>query len=58
MPESVTQISARPWNVVAAEAASEQDPMKLGRLVKELTRALDEQRMQKPKKEVEQSGNA
>jgi hypothetical protein len=58
MPESVTQLSARPWHVVAAEAAREQDPVKLGRLVKELTHALDEQRMSQRKKETKQSENA
>jgi hypothetical protein len=52
MPES------RPWLVVAAEAACEQDPVKLGRLVKELTHALDQQRMSKPKKETRESANA
>ena len=55
MPESVTQSSARPWHVVAAEAACEQDPVKLGRLVKELTHALDEQRLPKQNKEAKES---
>ena len=55
MPESATQSPARPWHVVAAEAACEQDPVKLGRLVKELTRALDQQRMSKLKKETRES---
>jgi hypothetical protein len=57
MPESSRPFSTRPWHVVAAEAACEQDPVKLGRLVQELTHALDEQRMPRPKKEAKQSEN-
>jgi hypothetical protein len=58
MPESAAPSSARPWHVIAAEAACEEDPVKLGRLVKELTHALDQQRPPKPKKETKQLENA
>jgi len=57
MPESASPSSARPWHIVAAEAACEQDSVKLGQLINELTHALDEQRMQKTKKQTKQSEN-
>jgi len=54
MLESATPSSARPWQVVAAEASCEQDPAKLLRLVKELTHALDQERMSKLQKEAQE----
>ena len=46
----VCSIEARPWKVIAAEVASEQDPKKLSALVVELNHALDEQGLDgKPK---------
>jgi hypothetical protein len=43
MPDDPGAKLARPWRVIAAEVAVEQDSQKLSKLVAELNRALEEQ---------------